>query len=90
MDKVPYGLLQKTERLKSRHNLRTKALDINERELFMDHADTMKSYGDLLCFIITINIQSWLSSMFNFHISVPFIQLGFLTYYNIRYVVIHM
>nr|KAJ0212909.1 hypothetical protein LSAT_V11C400175010 [Lactuca sativa] len=45
--------------------LAVKALDINERELFMDHLDTMKSY-------------------------VPFIQLGFLTYYNIRYVVIYM
>lgn len=27
-----------------------KALDINERELGLDHPDTMKSYGDLAVF----------------------------------------
>lgn len=27
-----------------------KALDINERELGLDHPDTMKSYGDLSVF----------------------------------------
>ncbi|KAK1310710.1 hypothetical protein QJS10_CPA08g00659 [Acorus calamus] len=32
------------------HNISTKALDINERELGLDHPDTMKSYGDLAVF----------------------------------------
>ncbi|GAB2292652.1 Protein REDUCED CHLOROPLAST COVERAGE 2, partial [Dionaea muscipula] len=28
-----------------------KALDINERDLGLDHPDTMKSYGDLAVFV---------------------------------------
>ena len=32
------------------YSKKQKALDINERELGLDHPDTMKSYGDLAVF----------------------------------------
>lgn len=63
-----------------------KALDINERELGLDHPDTMKSYGDLAVFYYRLqHTELALKYAFNILLLIVncFIMLCYFYYYII-------
>ena len=54
---------------------------------FMDHLDTMISFANLLCILLTYLIESWISPGCSYEFSVVYVQREksqYLFYYNMR------